>query len=151
MFIAGGSGICNPQNPEPPVFCFLPSPPVQRIRKRERFPALSPRTRASVKQRNDSAAMPDFTIGALAFGLDAASQKSIPPHAEGCPFQNYRSQYSFAPAGIRPSTISRLRPSCPSTSCTAEISMPQESMPIIFLGGRFVIAMQVLPTSSSGS
>ena len=36
-------------------------------------------------------------------------------------------------------------------SCTAEISIPQESMPIIFLGGRLVMAMQVLPTSSSGS
>lgn len=34
------------------------------------------------------------------------------------------------------STISRFRPSRPSTSCTAEISMPSESMPIIFLGGQ---------------
>ena len=34
---------------------------------------------------------------------------------------------------------------------TAEISIPSESMPIIFLGGRFTMAMAVLPTSSSGS
>ena len=32
----------------------------------------------------------------------------------------------------------------------AEINIPSESIPIIFLGGRFVIATQVFPTSSSG-
>ena len=34
---------------------------------------------------------------------------------------------------------------------TALISIPSESMPIIFLGGRFVMAIAVFPTSSSGS
>ena len=33
----------------------------------------------------------------------------------------------------------------------AEISIPQESMPIMGRGGRLVMATQVLPTSSSGS
>ena len=60
-------------------------------------------------------------------------------------------QYSFAPAGILSSTISRFSPSRPFSSCTAEISIPSESMPIIFLGGRFTMAMAVFPTSSSGS
>ena len=60
-------------------------------------------------------------------------------------------QYSFAPAGIWGSTISRCSFSSPFSWWTAEISMPQESMPIIALGGRLVMAMQVLPTSSSGS
>ena len=31
-----------------------------------------------------------------------------------------------------------------------EMSMPQESMPIIFRGGRLVMATRVLPTNSSG-
>ena len=60
-------------------------------------------------------------------------------------------QYSFAPAGMWGSTISRCSFSSPFSWWTAEISMPQESMPIIGLGGRFTMAMQVLPTSSSGS
>lgn len=60
-------------------------------------------------------------------------------------------QYSFAPAGMWGSTIRRWSLSSPSSWCTAEISMPQESMPIIGRGGRLVIAMQVFPTSSSGS
>ena len=66
-------------------------------------------------------------------------------------FLLYLDQYSFAPAGIRSSTISRFRPSLPSSSCTAEISIPQESIPIIARGGRFTMAIAVLPIRSSGS
>ena len=63
----------------------------------------------------------------------------------------FQNQYNFAPAGIRSSTISRFSPSLPSTRWVAEIIIPQESIPIIFLGGRFTIAIKVFPTSSSGS
>ena len=60
-------------------------------------------------------------------------------------------QYSFAPAGMWGSTIRRWRRSSPSSWWTAEISIPSESMPIILRGGRFVMAIQVLPTRVSGS
>ena len=60
-------------------------------------------------------------------------------------------QYSFAPAGILSSTSRRLSISSPSYSFTALISMPFEYSPIIFLGGRFTIAIAVFPTSSAGS
>ena len=60
-------------------------------------------------------------------------------------------QYSLAPAGMCGSTIRRWSFSSSPSVWTAEMSMPQDSMPIIFLGGRFVIAMQVFPISASGS
>ena len=60
-------------------------------------------------------------------------------------------QYSFAPAGMWRSTMRRWSFSSPSSVWTAEISMPQDSMPIMGRGGRFRMAMQVLPMSSSGS
>ena len=59
-------------------------------------------------------------------------------------------QHSFAPAGMASLTISRFSFSSPLSVWTAEISMPQDSRPIIFLGGRLVMATRVLPTSSSG-
>ena len=70
-----------------------------------------------------------------------------------CPLcgELFAAQYSFAPAGMWSSRMMRLRRSSPSSLCSAEIIMPQESMPIIFLGGRLVMASRVLPTSVSGS
>ena len=59
-------------------------------------------------------------------------------------------QQSFAPAGMASSTMSRFSFSSPFTLWTAEISIPQDSRPIIFRGGRFVMATRVLPISSSG-
>ena len=61
------------------------------------------------------------------------------------------SQYIFAPAGMWGSSMRRWSFSAPSSWWTALISIPQESMPIMGLGGRFVMATHVLPTSSSGS
>ena len=60
-------------------------------------------------------------------------------------------QQSLAPAGMESSSSSRCSFSSPFSLCTAEMSMPQEGMPIIFRGGRFKMATAVLPTSSSGS
>ena len=60
-------------------------------------------------------------------------------------------QYIFAPAGMWSSSIKRCSFSSPSSWCTAEISIPQDSMPIMGLGGRLVMAKRVFPTSSSGS
>ena len=60
-------------------------------------------------------------------------------------------QYSFDPAGMWSSTMSRCRSSLPSFWLTALMTMPQLSMPIILRGGRLVMAMRVLPMSSSGS
>ncbi len=62
-----------------------------------------------------------------------------------------KNQYIFAPAGMWLSSIRRCSFSSPSSWWTAEISIPQDSMPIMGLGGRLVMATQVLPTSSSGS
>ena len=55
-------------------------------------------------------------------------------------------QHSFAPAGIASSSIKR----CRLSPCSAEISMPLDSRPIILRGARLVHATTVLPTSSSG-
>ena len=63
---------------------------------------------------------------------------------------NGKDQQSLAPAGIASSTIRRCSRSSPCSVWTAEISIPQLSWPIIFLGGRFTMATSVLPTSSSG-
>ena len=60
-------------------------------------------------------------------------------------------QQSFAPAGMASSIMRRCSFSSPFSLWTAEISMPQDSRPIIFLGGRLTIAASVLPTSCSGS
>ena len=60
-------------------------------------------------------------------------------------------QHSLAPAGTLSSISIRCSFSSPFSLCTAEISMPQEGMPIIFRGGRFRMAMAVLPISCSGS
>ena len=62
-----------------------------------------------------------------------------------------RYQYSLAPAGMWSSTIRQWSFSTPASWCTAEMIMPQESIPIILRGGRLVMAIRVLPTSSSGS
>ena len=59
-------------------------------------------------------------------------------------------QQSFAPAGMASSSSSRCSFSSPFSLWTAEISMPQEGMPIIFRGGRFRMATAVLPMSCSG-
>ena len=59
-------------------------------------------------------------------------------------------QHSFAPAGMESSTMRRLSFSSPFSVWTAEISIPQLSWPIIFLGGRLTMATRVLPMSSSG-
>ena len=59
-------------------------------------------------------------------------------------------QHIFAPAGILSSIISRFRRSSPFSVWTAEMSMPLDSSPIIFRGGRLTMATRVLPTSSSG-
>ena len=61
------------------------------------------------------------------------------------------SQYIFAPAGMWGSSMRRWSFSTPSSWWTALISMPQESMPIMGLGGRFTMATHVFPTNSSGS
>lgn len=60
-------------------------------------------------------------------------------------------QHSLAPAGTLSSISIRCSFSSPFSLCTAEISMPQEGIPIIFRGGRFRMAMAVLPISCSGS
>ena len=60
-------------------------------------------------------------------------------------------QQSLAPAGMESSSSSRCSFSSPFSLCTAEMSMPQEGMPIIFRVGRFKMATAVLPTRSSGS
>ena len=62
-----------------------------------------------------------------------------------------QNQYSFAPAGMWGSTIRRWSFSSSPSLWMAESSMPQDSMPIMGLGGRLVMAMQVLPMSCSGS
>ena len=61
-----------------------------------------------------------------------------------------KTQHIFAPAGILSSIISRFRRSSPFSVWTAEMSMPLDSSPIIFRGGRLTMATRVLPTSSSG-
>ena len=94
----------------------------------------------------------------------SAGQRSLPdtrsyafgsPERTSTPAQLCRgawvSQYIFAPAGMCGSSMRRWSFSTPSSWWTAEISIPQESMPIMGRGGRFVMATQVLPTSSSGS
>ena len=60
-------------------------------------------------------------------------------------------QYSLAPAGMCGSTCRRCSFSAPSSLWTALSSIPQDSMPIILRGGRFTMAIKVLPSSSSGS
>ena len=62
-----------------------------------------------------------------------------------------QNQYSFAPAGMWGSTIRRWSFSSSPSLWMADSSMPQDSMPIMGLGGRLVMAMQVLPMSCSGS
>ena len=59
-------------------------------------------------------------------------------------------QHSLAPAGMASSTMIRCSFSSPFSVCTALISMPWLSSPIILRGGRLTMAMRVLPTSSSG-
>ena len=49
------------------------------------------------------------------------------------------------------SSITTWSSSSPLRSSTALIIIPHESIPIIFLGGRFTMARRVFPTSSSGS
>ena len=61
-----------------------------------------------------------------------------------------KTQHILAPAGILSSIISRFRRSSPFSVWTAEMSMPLDSSPIIFRGGRLTMATRVLPTSSSG-
>ena len=60
-------------------------------------------------------------------------------------------QHSLAPAGTLSSMSIRCSFSSPCSRWTAEISMPQLGMPIILRGGRFRMAMAVLPMSCSGS
>ncbi len=61
-----------------------------------------------------------------------------------------KTQHILAPAGILSSIISRFKRSSPFSVWTAEMSMPLDSSPIIFRGGRLTMATRVLPTSSSG-
>ena len=86
---------------------------------------------------------------------------NLPLHAQNCPADfsagqcllllvTVPAQHSFAPAGMASSIISRFSFSSPFSVWTAEISMPQDSRPIIFLGGRLVMATKVLPIRSSG-
>ena len=65
--------------------------------------------------------------------------------------QGKQSQHSFAPAGTLSSMSIRCSFSSPFSLWTAEISIPQLGMPIILRGGRFRMAMAVLPIRSSGS
>ena len=60
-------------------------------------------------------------------------------------------QQSLAPAGMASSSMTRWSFSSPFSLCTAESSMPHDSWPIIFLGGRLTMAASVLPTRASGS
>ncbi len=60
-------------------------------------------------------------------------------------------QQSWLPAGTESSSITRCSSSLPSTSRTAESSMPLDICPIILRGGRLRMATTVLPTSVSGS
>ena len=62
-----------------------------------------------------------------------------------------RYQQSFAPAGMASFSMRRFSFSSPFSLWTADRSMPHDSWPIIFLGGRLMIAASVLPTSVSGS
>ncbi len=59
-------------------------------------------------------------------------------------------QHSLAPAGMASLIWIRFSFSSPFSVWTALSSMPQDSRPIIFRGGRLVMASRVLPTSSSG-
>ena len=68
---------------------------------------------------------------------------------EAAPF--FWVQHILAPAGILSSSMTRWSFSSPFSVWTAEMSIPQLSWPIIFLGGRLTMASRVLPTSSSGS
>lgn len=54
-----------------------------------------------------------------------------------------RYQYNFAPAGMLSSSMMRFRRSSPSSWCTAEISIPQESMPIICRVGLLVCVFAI--------
>ena len=60
-------------------------------------------------------------------------------------------QQSLAPAGMASSSMTRWSFSSPFSLCTAESSIPHDSWPIIFLGGRLTMAASVLPTRASGS
>ena len=62
-----------------------------------------------------------------------------------------RYQQSFAPAGMASFSMRRFSFSSPFSLWTADRSMPHDSWPIIFLGGRLITAASVLPTSASGS
>ena len=62
----------------------------------------------------------------------------------------YFNQQSFAPAGMASSSMMRFSLSSPFSVWTADRSIPQDSRPIIFLGGRFTMATNVLPMRSSG-
>ena len=55
-----------------------------------------------------------------------------------------------APAGRLSSSISSWTRSSPSSFHSEDRSIPQESRPIIFRGGRLTMAARVLPTRSSG-
>ena len=94
----------------------------------------------------------------LALGQCQGTQKSLPSKTtEGflrtLNYLNFppKPYLSFAPAGICSSTMMRCSFSSPSSVCTALSSIPQDSMPIIGLGGRLTIATRVLPINSSGS
>ena len=123
---------------------------------------VAPALKKSVGRRLDAPPLPTRTITA-GWGHPApARARGEAPLGGRCKKRERRGrslfsllfspgQQSLAPAGMESSSSSRCSFSSPFSLCTAEMSMPQEGMPIIFRAGRFKMATAVLPTSSSGS
>ena len=82
----------------------------------------------------------------LPFG---AGQETAPAHTVRGG-RGFEFQHILAPAGMASSRMRRFSFSSPRSVWTAEMSMPLDSSPIIFRGGRLTMATRVLPTSSSG-
>ena len=126
--------------PAPPLQSIIPamvrSPPTSRIKcsHRRRQLLVSPARPSPVRTRGFA---------------DFETRKKEHP-GRGAPSVTF-CQHSLAPAGTLSSISIRCSFSSPFSLCTAEISIPQEGIPIIFRGGRFRMAMAVLPISCSGS
>ena len=95
------------------------------------------------------------SLGSAPRALLFCARKGRTAHAvRPCRYRGKRGicpQQSSYPAGMASSSISRWSFSPPSSSLTAEMSMPLDSRPIIFRGLRLTQATTVLPTRVSGS
>ena len=106
------------------------------------------RERSSI-EKTDDMRVSFFSLRVAPVRLRRAGSAANPSQKSACTF--LKRQHIFAPAGMASSSIMRFSFSAPFSLWTAEISMPQLSRPIIFRGGRLMIASSVLPTSCSGS